>query len=646
MYIFTKNNKMIKYCNNLLKYSRLRTYNVNIGGVYLGKDYPIRIQTMTNTSTLDTEKTVEQCMIVADAFSDYIRITAPGIVDAENLQEIRSQFRSRGYTTPLIADIHFNPSAAEIAASTVEKVRINPGNFVDKKFRSGKEFSDEEYKLELIYLEEKFTSLINICKKNKTVLRIGSNHGSLSDRIMSKYGDTIYGMVEAAMEYLRICKKTEFYDVVISMKSSNVRVMVQAYRLLINNMIAEGIMFPIHLGVTEAGEGEDGRIKSAIGIGYLLTDGIGDTIRVSLTEPPENEIPVARAIVDYINNKENHQNISDFGTYPINPFEYKRRNTKSILDIGKNNVPVVIVDLSINSKVTSADLLNIGYNIKDNKYVKSDQCADYVFVRELESDIDLPDTLKLICDSKNFINQVNAYPLFSVSNYFTDSSIKSNELNFLSITNNILDKETLNKLSSEEKLVLVLESDNINYLTDVRSAIFKLINSEIELPIVIKHILKDSNESDFQIKTAIDTGGLFIDGLADGIWTENINIETKISKSTSFSILQASRVRTTKTEYISCPSCGRTLFNLEEATAKIKERTSHLKGLKIAVMGCIVNGPGEMADADYGYVGAGSGKVSLYKSKEVIKRNIDENLALDELINLIKDSGDWVNKDL
>ncbi|MFC2152377.1 flavodoxin-dependent (E)-4-hydroxy-3-methylbut-2-enyl-diphosphate synthase, partial [Bacteroidota bacterium] len=513
------------------------------------------------------------------------------------------------------------------AAKLVEKVRINPGNFVDKRADFLKvEFTEEQYRNELIKIEEKFLPLLNICKENKTALRIGINHGSLSDRIMSRYGDTPKGMVESAMEFLRICVKENFMNVVVSLKSSNTRVMVQSNRLMLNVMMEEGMNLPLHLGVTEAGEGEDGRIKSAVGIGTLLADGIGDTIRVSLTEPPENEILVAKKLVGNFKERENHKEIKSVNQIPIDFFEYSKRKTHSILSIGGDFTPVVISNGASKNEL-KPEFIYLG---KDIAVSTPNGDSNYIIDEEA-------------WEQQIFHNE-NVFPLYSSFNNYYLSDKKSETLNFLKMNCSEL-SENISKIINNKNLVLILETGNKNGFADQRAAFLKLINSGCNIPVIIKRSYKESELENLQLKSASDIGGLFLDGFGDGIWIENSgNIDEQNIINTSFGILQASRVRTSKTEYISCPGCGRTLFDLQKTTQEIRKRTSHLKSLKIGIMGCIVNGPGEMADADYGYVGAGPGKITLYKNKEVVKKNIPEENAVEELILLIKENGDWTDK--
>jgi (E)-4-hydroxy-3-methylbut-2-enyl-diphosphate synthase len=640
----------LKYCNSLFRYSRLKTRVVNIGDVPLGGTYPIRIQSMTNTNTLDTKTTVEQCIRIIKSGADYVRITTQGRKEAENLINIKKELRKRGYSTPLVADVHFNPVVAEIAAKIVEKVRINPGNFADKgKKDLNKEYSDKEYQAGIDGIRESFIPLLNICKRYGTALRIGVNHGSLSGRIFFRYGNTPEGMVESALEYLQICRKENFNEIVFSMKSSNTLVMVQSYRLLVNRMLKDEIIYPIHLGVTEAGGGEDGRMKSAVGIGSLLADGIGDTIRVSLTEEPEFEIPIAEKIISYSSDRENHREIKGVSTILLNPYRYQKRKTEPVQNIGGENVPVVITDLSEEKNLSGSHLSQLGYqySLKQYDWKISDRATDYIYLGYLKSGLIVPNSLGIILnfeDWRSYYNgKSNLFPLFSLNEY-TKSNIRSEQLNFLKIDYPSLNSEIFNFLKMDKTAVLVVQTSNKNGMAEQRAFICKLMEKDLPIPVIIQREYKENNPGDLQLRSASDFGGLLLDGLGDGIWIKNhgeITCPEKIS--TGFGILQASRVRSTKVEYISCPSCGRTLFNLMETTDKIREATSHLKGLKIGIMGCIVNGPGEMADADYGYVGSGQGKVTLYRKQEIIKRNIPSRDAVDELIKLIKKGKDWID---
>ncbi|NNM16812.1 MAG: (E)-4-hydroxy-3-methylbut-2-enyl-diphosphate synthase [Bacteroidia bacterium] len=636
----------IKYCNSLNSYSRLETREVVIGNVAIGGKNPIRVQSMTTTNTMDTLATVEQSIRMIEAGSELVRITAPSKNEARNLENIKNELRKRGYETPLVADIHFTPNAAEVAAQIVEKVRVNPGNYADKKKFQFTEYTDDDYANELERIREKFTPLVNVCKEHGTAVRIGTNHGSLSDRILSRFGDTPLGMVESAMEFVNICRDNDYHELILSMKASNTVVMVEAYRLLVNRMLNEGMNYPLHLGVTEAGEGEDGRIKSAVGIGTLMEDGIGDTIRVSLTEEPELEIPVAKQLVERYSERKTESVMSDFATYPINPFDYNKRKTKEILNIGNEHVPVVIADLSQVNTMTAASLFSYGYmySVPLDKWNIQDQAADYIYTGNTKVDFDLPGTLGEICDYncwKESKQRKNVYPLFSASEFLEDVET-SNVLNFVSVDTN----ENLDALISKVNQVpsvLIISSTSETAMTDVRTQIFTLMQKACDTPVIIKRSF-DASKDVTQLYASTDFGALLIDGLGDGIWLSNNNCSPEFINSTSFGILQASRTRISKTEYISCPSCGRTLFDLQETTAKIRKRTHHLKGVKIGIMGCIVNGPGEMADADYGYVGSGPGKITLYKGHEVVKKSIPTEQAVDALIDLIKEHGDWVEE--
>ena len=636
----------MKYCNSLTSFSQFKTREVIVGKLGFGGNNPIRVQSMTTTDTMDTIATVEESIRMIKAGCELVRITAPSKKEAENLKNIKAELVKRGYTTPIVADIHFTPNAAEIAAKLVEKVRINPGNYADKKKFEEIEYTDKSYEDELTRIQEKFLPLVKICKKNNTAMRIGTNHGSLSDRILSRYGDTPKGMVESAMEFLRICQAQDFHDIILSMKASNTRVMVQAYRMLVYEMIKENMNYPIHLGVTEAGEAEDGRIKSAVGIGSLLADGIGDTIRVSLTEPPEEEIPVAEKLLANFDGIENHSHIKEITEYPINPFEYKRRKTKTILNIGGSNVPIIKADFSLKQKITPASLFSLGYSysVPLDKWHISDMAADYLYVGDHELDFEVPGTLGVIYNYNSWKKHKKGYPCMNAKEY-TNSNEKSSVLNFIYVCLTELTEKIKNKLKSDDTAVIVIDTFNKNGMAEQRKLFVDLMNEKIDCPVVIRRRYKNLTYEDLQLYSSSDIGALLIDGLGDGIFicSENCTSDQNINL-LSFGILQATRTRISKTEYISCPSCGRTLFDLQETTAKIRKVTDHLKGVKIGIMGCIVNGPGEMADADYGYVGTRPGKITLYKEKEIVEKNIDEDLAVEALINLIKRHGDWVEK--
>ncbi len=667
----------ILYCNSLTRYSRYVTREVNAGYLGIGGNNPIRIQSMTTTDTMNTPATVEQSIRMIEAGCELVRITAPSIKEAKNLQNIKDELLKQGYKTPLCADIHFTPNAAEAAARIVEKVRVNPGNYADKKKFEHIEYTDAAYDSELQRIRERFIPLIKICKEYGTAMRIGTNHGSLSDRILSRYGDTPLGMVESALEFLRICEDEKYFSIVLSMKSSNPQVMVQAYRLLIMKMQEEGMNYPLHLGVTEAGEGEDGRIKSAVGIGTLLEDGIGDTIRVSLTEEPELEIPVAKNLAERYTRRENLQkpipevsglqftvaagNSSKPETVngkQYSPVEYQRRKTSEIQNFGGHNVPRVVADFSDRNKISQATLFSAGYNysVALDKWNLSDQACDYIFTGDKVLDFDIPGTLGVIVNSetwKNNSERKRHYPLFTLEE-FLKADKKSDKLNFVSIdchaelVSASVFSQMLKQVQHDKNVVLVFETTNEHGMAEQRRMFLEFSEKGMDIPVIVKRNYENISEEQFQLYSSTDVGALLIDGFGDGVWinyssvSKPETVNRKLLNSLSFGILQATRTRISKTEYISCPSCGRTLFDLQETTAKIRSRTDHLKGVKIGIMGCIVNGPGEMADADYGYVGTGVGKITLYKGKEVVQRNIDAEKAVDALIDLIRQHGDWV----
>lgn len=639
-----------KYCNSLTEYSRFLTREVKIGDLLLGAHHPIRIQSMTTTDTMDTKATVEQSIRMIEAGCEIVRITAPSLNEAKNLEVIKKELKARGYNTPICADIHFTPNAAEWAAKVVEKVRVNPGNYADKKKFETIDYTDASYESELERIRTRFTPLVKICKEYGTAMRIGTNHGSLSDRILSRYGDTPLGMVESAFEFLRICEENTFYNIVISMKASNTQVMVQAYRLLVAKMMETNRNYPLHLGVTEAGDGEDGRIKSAVGIGTLLEDGLGDTIRVSLTEEPEFEMPVAKMMADRYTKRKGHQAIPELKTeLPYSPFEYERRKTHEVINIGNHNVPRVIADYSMKDGITAASLFGVGYlySVPTDKWNLTDMAVDYIYLGDNIIDFEIPGTLGLIYNSENWKHHKDkdrTYPLFCAEEYFIAEE-RSGELNFVAVDINSLNENFIERISKEKNVVLILDTFNEHAMPELRRMAIELELKKCSVPVILKRNYADLNESQFQLYSATDLGGLLLDGIGDGIWIKQKDcVSVQVCNSTAFGILQATRTRISKTEYISCPSCGRTLFDLQETTQKIRERTHHLKGIKIGIMGCIVNGPGEMADADYGYVGTGVDKISLYKGKEVVKKNVTSETAVDELIALIKENGDWVEK--
>jgi len=690
---------MQSYCESLTEYTRLATREVRIGELLLGNFHPIRVQTMTTTDTMDTLATVEQSIRCIEAGAELVRITAPSKREAENLLAIKTELRKRGYNTPLVADIHFTPNAAEIAARIVEKVRVNPGNYVDKKKFEIIEYSDADYAEEIERIRDRFIPLIKICKEYGTAMRIGTNHGSLSDRIMSRYGDTPMGMVESAMEFLRVARNESYHNIVLSMKSSNPQVMVQAYRLLVKSMFDEfGECYPLHLGVTEAGDGEDGRVKSAVGIGTLLEDGLGDTIRVSLTEDPELEIPVCKDILKRYepgirrdrtvevqqNNEPANKSSSvhaDVSALPYDPFHYQRRETISIDNIGGRHVPVVIADLSKLPVIRPDDLRSIGYtyDATTDKWNISDAAADYIFTANQLLDFELPGTLKVIVHPEAWNKAADKgkyYPIFDAKEFLNFCHAKNERprLNFVMVDCNTSENSLLYDLKLHLKnpeisttTILCLGSTNRNAMQSIRSVFADLLKNGIENPVVIVTDSHWKTTDEHLVQFATEAGGLLLDGFGDGIclgmtrdsynhlttgfdavnasgrnYLANTSPEQFINN-TAFSILQATRTRISKTEYISCPSCGRTLFDLQETTAKIRSVTHHLKGVKIAIMGCIVNGPGEMADADFGYVGSGPGKITLYKGKDVMKRNVNSEVAVEELINLLKENDAWVS---
>jgi len=657
-----------RYCNSLTEYSRFVTREVFIGDVPMGGNNPIRIQSMTTTDTMDTMGTVEQSIRMIEAGCEYIRITAPSIKEAQNLATIKKELRGRGYTAPLVADIHFTPNAAEVAARIVEKVRVNPGNYADKKKFDQIDYTDLEYRGELERIFQKFTPLVKVCKEYGTAMRIGTNHGSLSDRIMSRYGDTPQGMVESAMEFMRMCETLNYYNLVVSMKSSNPQVMVQAYRLLVETMVAEGMNYPLHLGVTEAGDGEDGRIKSAVGIGTLLEDGLGDTVRVSLTEEPEAEAPVAIALVKRysLRNQESRiKNQEEAGHSPLatqrsqhNPYEYKKRHTyEANAFIGGHMVPRVVVDLSKANLKDPAVLNDAGYIYSPllDKYNMGEQSVDFVYLADELPSFNLPGNLKQLYNYATWhklSNKTLCHPVFTLKEFIGDVD-RSSALNLVKIKPADIETDEFGSLPFSNTLVFVLETDATHGMADQRSFFFKMEELGLEVPVIIKRSYSfeserpevgetESNATLLQLYAATDLGALLVDGFGDGIWIDAPRVDTKTITSTAFGILQATRSRISKTEYISCPSCGRTLFDLMVTTQMIRSRTSHLKGLKIGIMGCIVNGPGEMADADYGYVGSGTDKITLYRGKEAVKKNISSANALDELIGIIREDGNWI----
>lgn len=659
-----------QYCHSLTEYKRLATREVKIGDLLLGNGNPIRIQTMTTADTMNTDATVAECIRCIEAGAELVRITAPSKKEAEHLAVIKKILNDKGYMTPLVADIHFTPNAAEIAAKIVEKVRVNPGNYVDKKKFDFIEYTDEAYAAEIDRIRDRFTPLVKICKEYGTAMRIGTNHGSLSDRIMSRYGDTPIGMVESAMEFLRIARDESYHQIILSMKSSNPQVMVQAYRLLVQQMEEEfGECYPLHLGVTEAGDGEDGRIKSAIGIGTLLEDGIGDTIRVSLTEDPEFEIPVCRDIVKRYTDRAGHEPVQPLTekekiSLPYNPFEYKKHDTVAVSNIGDGHVPVVVADYADEQKIVAEDLAAIGYkyNAVTDKWNIGDAAADYIYTGDKILDFNLPGTLQVICNYDTWQKDAhNKYhPYFTTAQYLSHEGAPDG-LYFVAVDANTewgKLEQLIEKIKGVSNVVLCADSSNKHSMASVRRLLVELVQRGIKCPVVLSVENSDKTVDEQLIDFATNAGGLLLDGFGDGIWlrnnmqqVENIKVSGRtylpvsnnhqFLNNTSFSVLQATRTRISKTEYISCPSCGRTLFDLQETTAMIRNATNHLKGVKIAIMGCIVNGPGEMADADFGYVGSGPGKITLYKNKDVVKRNVPSEIAVNELIQILKDNEVW-----
>lgn len=565
---------------DIFNYSRRSTVEVNVGGVAIGCNNPVRVQSMTNTSTMDTEGSVEQVERIVAKGGELVRLTTQGNREAVNLGSIKEQLRARGCNVPLVADVHFNASVADTAAQYADKVRVNPGNYVDTaRVFKHIDYTDEEYAAELVRLRERFVAFLNLCKANGKAIRVGVNHGSLSDRIMSRYGDTPSGVVESCMEFLRICRDENFNNVVVSIKTSNTSMMVTTVRRLVAVMASEGISYPLHLGVTEAGDAEDGRIKSAVGIGALLADGIGDTVRVSLAEAPENEIPVAKELVDYISKRAGHAAIA---CEPYEGFCYEepvRRATTAVGVVGGSQVPVVV-----GKAVSSLDIA----------------------------------------------------PDFLASEFRTVGVDEAADGSVISLCIRCLTPGNIEKLKSLKDIIIVANSVHANPVGELRAVVHRLASAGVSAPVIVHCCYKEETVEALRIKAAADLGVLFIDGLADGVWLENPGIAAEDINSIAFGILQATRARISKTEYIACPGCGRTMYDLQGTLAKIKAATGHLKGLKIGVMGCIVNGPGEMADADYGYVGAARGKVSLYRQKECVEKNIPEEEAIERLLQLIE----------
>ena len=607
----------MNYTESLFNYKRRETSTTTIGNIAMGSQSVIRIQSMANTNTNDISTSVEQCVRIIEAGADLVRFTTQGTREAENLGVINKQLKQQNRTAPLVADVHFNPNVADIAAQKVEKVRINPGNYVDNihTFQHF-EYTDEEYAAEIEKIRQRFIPFLNICKANNTAIRIGVNHGSLSDRIMSRYGDTAQGMVESCMEFLRICCEEEFYNVVISIKSSNTLAMVQTVRLLVATMQKENMKFPLHIGVTEAGDGEDGRIKSAVGIGTLLLDGIGDTLRVSLTEAPENEIPVAKKLVALLTERQAEPNIAEQVNEKFSPYEYARRITYNIKNIGSEHVPIVVADVSNKENLTAIE-------------------ADFIYSGNKFFETKMPQ----IVDESIFDNQPNTFALYENINSLKKTRIDN--ICFLKLKYSQLTQNTVNELKTHKNCVIWHPFESI---AESRVFFHRLLNEKCNNPVVLVYQRNDIDNENFQLAASMFAGSFFLDGFSDGLMLQNEYLTTDELVKNTFGILQATRTRFSKTEYISCPGCGRTMFDLQNTLTKVKAATSHLKNLKIAVMGCIVNGTGEMADADYGYVGAGKGKVSLYKQKQCIEKNIPEHEAIARLEALIRANGDWETK--
>lgn len=647
-----------RYSYSLYKRERLQTIEVKIGDLAIGGQNPIRVQSMTTTDTMDTLATVEQSIRMWESGSEYVRITAPSKKEALNLENIKKELRARGCPVPLIADIHYTPNAAEIAARIVEKVRVNPGNYVDKKKFNIIEYSDDQYQAELDRIHKRFAPLVKICKEYGCAMRIGTNHGSLSDRILSRYGDTPLGMVESALEFLRICELYNYDQVVLSMKASNPQVMVQAYRLLVQKMLERDKVYPLHLGVTEAGEGEDGRIKSAQGIATLLMDGIGDTVRVSLTEEPEYESPVAKFLIDMYEGpgySDPQINTRSLPANYLDPFAFKRRESNEVLNTGNGQVPRVVADLE--GKLSRESLAEVGYSYQPalDKYNFHDMSADFLWCGDALPAFELPGGLKAVLAAeawKHLRNREVHFPYFAQAKEFFEAEQTHSVLNFVRL--GMEQWEDLRQAG--ENVCWVLEAEGREAGHAWRFMINKLDEQGLKQPIFLKYSLPKqfdfysddqleahlrlSEDAKRQLFLAGISGSQVVDGRIDGLWLAG---EPRLCNRSSFGILQASRLRITKTEYISCPSCGRTLFDLQETTARIRKRTEHLKGVKIGIMGCIVNGPGEMADADYGYVGVGPGKIALYRGQTVVEKAVQTSEAVDKLIDLIRGDGMWID---
>lgn len=641
------------YCNDRFNYARRQTHEVRVGKIGIGGDQPIRVQSMTTTDTMDVAATVAQSVRMIEEGCELVRITAPSKRDAEALGDIAAKLRASGHETPLVADIHFTPNAAEIAADHVEKIRVNPGNYADKKRFENLEYTDETYAEELVRIREKFTPLVQKCKRLGRAMRIGTNHGSLSDRIMSRYGDTALGMVESALEFLRICVDEGYHDVVVSMKSSNPQVMVQAYRLLVARMAEEDMAFPLHLGVTEAGDGEDGRVKSALGIGTLLEDGLGDTVRVSLTEEPEAEMPVGRMLVERYASRQGHEPIAPVN-HNLDPFNYSRRACGEVDNVGGKHVPVVVHTLR-EGDTEPSHLFGAGYrySVPLDKWNLDEAACDYVYAGKTPLTFGLPGTLQVLVDADVWLGMPlppeQHIPLWTPHQAMNALPAPAKgQTHWIRVTRADVHDALASIATSADgtmrpDVVWVVETQHVHAMVDLRTTVLALDELGLNAPTVLRRTWRGLDEERLTLQSATDLGGPMIDGLGDGLWLDAADTPLQKRNALSFGILQAARTRISKTEYISCPSCGRTLFDLQETTAKIREVTNHLKGVKIGIMGCIVNGPGEMADADYGYVGTGPGKITLYKEKEVVRRNVPEDEAVQALIELIQEHGDWVD---
>lgn len=645
----------LPYCEHPFVYRRRKTRVVHVGDVGIGGDHPIRIQSMTTTDTMDTQGTVRQVAALADAGCEIVRITAPSIKEAENLKNIRHELRARGIRVPLVADIHFTPNAAMKAAEWVEKVRINPGNFADRKKFAVYEYTDAEYEEELERIDETFRPLVLRCRENGVAMRIGTNHGSLSDRILNRYGDTPEGMVESALEFVHLCERYDFHEIVLSMKSSNVQVMIGAYRLLAARMRAMDMDYPFHLGVTEAGDGEDGRIKSAVGIGSLLEDGIGDTIRVSLTEDPVAEIPAARAIAAAYGHKTSRE--VEILPESRSPYRYERRWTTTMevphLNVGGIHPVRVWVPLRHVDEFT--DLTR--YESADDPHAEiveetatslSQWCsfrdqigsASVALAANVGRDAELALSVIPHADivlwnpsaADDCLRLIRAVAIHEKKGLVFDLRNES----FAELTNRSLEICSVAREENFRNFAIRISHSDLVHV--VRYVMAGLERASYRPPV----ILRFSGSGSTVVRASIDMGALLCDGWGDAIGVDDPSLSSSECVRLAFNILQATRLRISKTEFISCPSCGRTLFDLQEVTGRIKARTGHLKGVKIAIMGCIVNGPGEMADADFGYVGAAAGKINLYVGKELVERNIDMSVADERLVALIKQNGRWV----